>query len=110
MDYYVYNIDEYQPLQQGNNFAPTWPFRLAVAGSSDSGKTTMVMNLLMGNKKSKEDGKRYILCNDIVLIDKYDEPKWNVVKDFFTELASDEEEEEDVTFTVFNPDNNQKHE
>ncbi|GET50915.1 hypothetical protein GLOIN_2v1874888 [Rhizophagus irregularis DAOM 181602=DAOM 197198] len=62
MDLYVYNLDEYTTdSRQGNEFAPSWPFRLAVAGSSDSGKTTMIINLLMGDKKAKEDGERYIL-------------------------------------------------
>ncbi|GBC50715.2 hypothetical protein RIR_jg11794.t1 [Rhizophagus irregularis DAOM 181602=DAOM 197198] len=39
------------------SFAPSWPFRLAVAGSSDSGKTTMIINLLMGDKKAKRMAK-----------------------------------------------------
>lgn len=96
MDYFVYNADEYQPLEQGNKFAPTWPFRMAVSGSSDSGKTTMLMNLLMGTKKIKEDGERYIRCNDVVLIGKHlDEPKWGIVRDFYNSLA---EEGEDVSF------------
>ena len=98
MDYYIYNIDEYQPLEQGNKFAPTCPFRMGVSGSSDSGKTTMVMNLLMGDKKMKEDGERYIPCNDVVLVGKHlDEPKWNMVRDFYNSLA---EEGEDVSFKV----------
>ena len=98
MEYYVRHIDEYsEDPRQGNKFAPAWPFRLLVSGSSDSGKTTMIMNLLMGNKKIKEDGERYILCNDVVLIGKHlDEPKWGIVRDFYNELA---EEGEDVSFT-----------
>ncbi|GET66752.1 hypothetical protein RIR_jg35895.t2 [Rhizophagus irregularis DAOM 181602=DAOM 197198] len=37
MDLYVYNLDEYTTdSRQDNEFAPSWPFRLAVAGSSDS--------------------------------------------------------------------------
>jgi len=100
MDYFIYNIDEYQPLPLGNEFAPTWPFRMVVVGSSDSGKTTMIMNLLMGNKKAKENGERYILCNDIVLIGKYlNEPKWKIVEDFYNELS----ETEDVSFTKIHP-------
>jgi hypothetical protein len=101
MNYYIYNIDEYQPLEQGNEFAPTWPFRIAVSGSSDSGKTTMIINLLMGDKKMKEGGERYILCNDVILIGKHlDEPKWGIVKDFYNHLA---EEGEDVSFNVILP-------
>src|ERR1700744_805535 len=96
MNYYIYNIDEYQPLEQGNKFAPTWPFRMAISGSSDSGKTTMVMNLLMGDKKMKEDGERYICCNDVILISKHlDDPKWNIVRNFYNSLA---EKGEDVSF------------
>ncbi|GBC49329.2 hypothetical protein GLOIN_2v1874888 [Rhizophagus irregularis DAOM 181602=DAOM 197198] len=85
MDLYVYNLDEYTTdSRQGNEFAPSWPFRLAVAGSSDSGKTTMIINLLMGDKKAKEDGERYILCDAVILVGRYlDEPKWAVVRDFF---------------------------
>ena len=94
MDLYVYNLDEYTTdSRQGNEFAPSWPFRLAVAGSSDSGKTTMIINLLMGDKKAKADGKRYVLCDAVVLIGRYlNEPKWAVVHDFF--------KEEEIPFTA----------
>jgi len=90
MDFYIRDVDEYsKDLRQGNQFAPEWPFRMVVSGSSDSGKTTMIMNLLIGNKNIKEDGERYILCNDVVLIGKFlHEPKWSIVKDFFNELAN----------------------
>src|ERR1044072_568299 len=102
MDLYIRDIDEYsKDLRQGNIFAPEWPFRMVVSGSSDSGKTTMIMNLLMGNKNIKEDGERYILCNDVVLIGKFlHEPKWNIVRDFFNELAN---EGEDVSFRALSP-------
>src|SRR5277367_6656096 len=101
MDYFVYNIDEYDHLEQENKFSPSWPFRIVVVGSSDLGKTTMLMNLLIGNKKAKEDGQRYINCNDIILIGKHlDEPKWGIVQNFYDELA---EEEEDVSFKAFSP-------
>ena len=99
MNYYIYNIDKYQPLEQGNKFAPTCPFRMAVSGSSDSGKTTMVMNLLMGDKNMEEDGERYILCNDVILIGKHlDEPKWNIVRDFYNLLI---EKGEDVSYKSY---------
>ncbi|CAB4422005.1 unnamed protein product [Rhizophagus irregularis] len=94
MDLYVYNLDEYTvDSRQGNEFAPSWPFRLAVASSSDSGKTTMIINLLMGDKKAKNNGNRYILCDAVLLVGRYlDEPKWAVVRDFF--------EEEEIPFTT----------
>ena len=102
MDLYIRDVDEYtKDLRQGNKFAPEWPFRMGVSESSDSGKTTMIMNLLMGNKKIKKDGERYILCNDVVLIGKFlHEPKWGIVRDFFNELAN---EGEDVSFRALSP-------
>ncbi|CAG8856264.1 33001_t:CDS:2, partial [Gigaspora margarita] len=36
-----------------NLFAPRHPFRLLVAGTSESGKTSMVVHLLLGSKYSK---------------------------------------------------------
>jgi hypothetical protein len=87
MDLFVYDLDEYSnDSRQGNKFAPSWPFRLAVAGSSDSGKTTMIINLLMGDKKAREDGNRYVLCDAVLLVGRYlDEPKWTIVREFFEE-------------------------
>jgi hypothetical protein len=103
MDYNVWHVDEYsEDSRQGNEFAPAWPFRMGVSGSSDSGKTTMLMNLTMGTKGIKEDGERYVLCNDLILIAKHpNEPKWNLVRDFYGELA---EEGEDVSFQVVSPE------
>jgi len=101
MEYFEYNDDEYQPLKQGDEFAPISPFRMVVAGSSGSRKTSNVINLIMGTKKAdKKNGSRYILCNDVVLFAKFpDEPKWNIVRDFFNELA----ETEDVSFKALPP-------
>ncbi|GBB93774.1 hypothetical protein RclHR1_22290005 [Rhizophagus clarus] len=60
------------------------PFHLAVTGSSDSGKTTMLINLLIEDAKVKKNETQYILCDEIVFISRYlDEPKWQIVKDFF---------------------------
>jgi len=102
MDFYIRDVDEYsKDLRQGNKFAPEWSFRMGVSGSSDSGKTTMLMNLLMGNKNIKEDGERYICCDDVVLIGKFlHEPKWIIVRDFFNELAN---KGEDVSFRALSP-------
>src|SRR6266516_3408937 len=99
MDFYIRDVDEYsKDLRQGNKFAPEWSFRMIVSGSSDSGKTTMLMNLLMGNKEIKEDGERYVLCNDVILIAKHpNEPKWQIVKDFYDGCPR---EGEDVSFQV----------
>ena len=107
MEYFIYDNDEYKPIEQGNKFAPILPFRMAVAGSSDSGKTNMTANLLVGTKKvDKENGTRYILCNDVVLFAKFpDEPKWNMVRDFYNEISKDPDSEfyEDVSFKVLPP-------
>ena len=54
MPIYVYAIDEIpkESLKhmKSNRFAPDWPFRLLVCGGSHSGKTNMVVNLMLGNK------------------------------------------------------------
>ncbi|GET56683.1 hypothetical protein RIR_jg37214.t2 [Rhizophagus irregularis DAOM 181602=DAOM 197198] len=45
------------------------------------------------DKKAKEDGERYILCDAVILVGRYlDEPKWAVVRDFF--------KEEEIPFTA----------
>ena len=50
MKYNIYNIDESKPLQQGDPHAPQWPFRMLLAGSSGSGKTNMLVDLLLDDK------------------------------------------------------------
>ncbi|PKK59355.1 hypothetical protein RhiirC2_794942 [Rhizophagus irregularis] len=53
----------------------------------------MIINLLMDDKKVKEDGNQYILCDAVLLVGIYlDEPKWAVVHDFF--------EEKEIPFTA----------
>src|SRR5215216_4019023 len=103
MDYNFWHTDEYsRDLKQGNKYTPACSFKMIVSGSSNSGKTTMLLNLLMGNKKLKENGERYICCNDVVLIGKHlNEPKWYIVRDFYNEL---EEEGEDISFQAISPE------
>jgi septin family protein len=85
MEYYIYNDDEASPLKERNPYTPVWPFRMLIAGSSGSGKTNMLINLLLEDKLVKtyhnqEGGKRYISCNDVVLIGKHlHKPKWKNV-------------------------------
>jgi hypothetical protein len=46
----------------------------------------MIINLLMGDKKAREDGNRYVLCDAVLLVGRYlDEPKWTIVQEFFKE-------------------------
>ncbi|RHZ45853.1 hypothetical protein Glove_645g45 [Diversispora epigaea] len=54
MEYYsLRNPDESISKKQNNNFSPKQPFRLVIAGTSESGKTEMVVYLLLGSKYSK---------------------------------------------------------
>ena len=54
MPIYVYNINETSKKSsermKGNKYSPDCPFRMLVNGSSNSGKTNMVINLMLGKK------------------------------------------------------------
>jgi hypothetical protein len=53
----------------------------------------MIINLLMGDKKAREDGSKYKLCDAVLLVERYlDEPKWTIVRKFF--------EEQNLSFTA----------
>ncbi|KAF0519124.1 hypothetical protein F8M41_016642 [Gigaspora margarita] len=45
-------INKPEPLKQ-NLFSPRFPFQLLVVGTSELGKTSIVINLLLGNKYSR---------------------------------------------------------
>ncbi|GES89910.1 hypothetical protein GLOIN_2v1765168 [Rhizophagus clarus] len=89
MPIYVYAIDEIpkESLKhmKSNRFAPDWPFRLLVCGGSHSGKTNMVVNLM--------------------LVGKHTEPKWQIVQTSFQIFANSQKPyREDVTFKRITPD------
>lgn len=105
MDYYIYHLDEAKSSKNNNHPAsPTFPFRLLICGGSDSGKTNMILNLLLGNKiqrlHKKRKGGRYIKNDDLVLIGKHiHEPKWVLVKNCYEIFANAPEAiRENVTF------------
>jgi hypothetical protein len=89
MEYYkLRKLDELIPSKKQNPFAPKHPFRLGVVGTSESGKTEMVVYLLLeskylkiypwisGKKRghkipkggSKNFGKRNISCDDLIVV------------------------------------------
>jgi hypothetical protein len=40
----------------------------------------------MGDKKARNDGSRYVLCDAVLLVGRYlDEPKWTIIWEFFEE-------------------------
>ena len=53
MEYYSLCKPDNSTSFKGNIYAPKHPFRLGVAGTSESGKTEMVVFLLMGSKYLK---------------------------------------------------------
>ncbi|CAG8772063.1 30888_t:CDS:2 [Gigaspora margarita] len=95
-----------------NPFAPKHPFRLLIAGTSESGKTSMVVHLLLGSKYpkiypwmsgekrghkipkggSKAFGERYIPCNNlIVVVQHQDEGLWEAIQCFYEFIAMDKQ-------------------
>ncbi|CAG8808100.1 20692_t:CDS:2 [Gigaspora margarita] len=98
--YKLRKLDEIIPSKKQNLFAPRHPFRLLVAGTSESEKTSMVVHLLLGSKYpkiypwmsgekrghkmlkgiSKNFGERYILCDDLIVVAQHqDEELWKIL-------------------------------
>ena len=106
MSIFVYAIDEISKKSsermKDNKFSPDAPFRLLVCGGSNSGKTNMVINLMLGKKlQCMFNGKK----GDLVLIGKHSEPKWELVKNAFQIFANAPKPyREDVTFKKIAPD------
>ncbi|CAG8807819.1 3922_t:CDS:1 [Gigaspora margarita] len=113
-----------EPIKQ-NFYSPRIPFRLLVAGASESEKTTMVVNLLVGNKylrlypwifgekrknkipKNLDYGERYIPCDYLIICAKHqDEDLWEMCRWFYKFIASDKHAPwfEPVTFSIFGPE------
>jgi len=88
MEFFVYNVDEIPrkslERMKNNKYSPDWPFRLLVTGGPHSEKTNIVINLILGNKLQRmfkgKKGDRYIKNDDLILVGKHAEPKWELVK------------------------------
>ncbi|CAG8463817.1 9384_t:CDS:2, partial [Gigaspora margarita] len=89
------------PLKKQNPFAPKQPFRLGVVGTSESGKTRIVMS---GEKRghkipkggSKNFGERYIPYDNLIVVAQHqDEELWEVVQSPWYE---------DVRFKLITPE------
>jgi len=111
MEFFIYNLDERKNSKNTNHPAcPEFPFRLLVCGGSDSGKTNMIVNILLGNKLHRflkeKKGERYLKNDDLVLIGKHlNEPKWTLVKTAYNIFAnSPKKYREDVTFKAMKAD------
>ncbi len=124
MKYYIYHLNETKNLKNMNHpMSPVFPFRLLICGGSDSGKTNMILNFLLGNKIQRlfkeKKGKRYVKNDDLVLIGKHiHEPKWVLVKNCYEIFAKGSKAyrenvifcalkaDEILNITKFSPDRN----
>src|SRR6266540_4072410 len=107
MEFFVYNVDEIfrKSLERmkGNKYSSDWPFCLLVIGGSHSRKTNMVINLILDNKlqrmfKGKKED-RYIKNDDLILVGKHAEPKWELVRNTIHIFAnSPEPYQENISF------------
>lgn len=110
---YVYAIDEISKKSlkhmKSNRFVPDWPFHLLVCGGSYSRKTNMMVNLMLGNKlqrmfKGKKE-ERYIKNDNLILVGKYIEPKWQLVQTSFQIFVNNPKSyQENVIFKRMMPD------
>lgn len=78
----VINIDnmcEQKQYMNKNPLAPQWPFRLLVVGPSGSGKSNLVLNLIV---KDLHFDEIYIYAKDL------SENKYEFISNFFRELES----------------------
>jgi len=94
---------------KGNKYSPDCPFRMLINGSSNSGKTNMEINLMLGDKLqcmfNGKKGDRYIRNDDLRLVAKHFEPKWQLVQNSYKIFANAPKPyREDVTFKWILPD------
>uniref|UniRef100_U9TKL9 Uncharacterized protein n=1 Tax=Rhizophagus irregularis (strain DAOM 181602 / DAOM 197198 / MUCL 43194) TaxID=747089 RepID=U9TKL9_RHIID len=72
MEYYIYHLNETKNSKNMNHSAsPAFPFHLLICGGSDSEKTNIILNLLLGNKiqhlYKEKKGERYVKNDDLGL-------------------------------------------
>ncbi|RHZ66590.1 hypothetical protein Glove_306g15 [Diversispora epigaea] len=122
MEHYNLRNPDESILSKKYDFLPTLLFRLIVAGTNESGKTRIIIRMLLENKylkvypimlgekdkvpKNGNYGERYIPYDNLLVITLHeDEYLWKMIQYFYEFIAKDKAPwYKDIRFKIITPD------